>query len=175
MLLGLEYAYHLKWYDPVSFNLTDYEHYENINNGDLTWIIPDKILAFSGPMELAEDGMGNINMTPEDYVPIFNTLKVDTVVRLNEKVYSASKFSDNNINHEELFFKDGSIPSDEIVDRFLEICENTEKGIAVHCKAGLGRTGTLIACYAMKHYGFPAAAFIGYVRLCRPGSILGPQ
>jgi cell division cycle 14 len=27
----------------------------------------------------------------------------------------------------------------------------------------------------MKHYKFPAAAFIGYIRLCRPGSILGPQ
>jgi len=42
-------------------------------------------------------------------------------------------------------------------------------------KAGLGRTGSLIACYAMKHYRFPAAAFIGWIRICRPGSILGPQ
>ena len=27
----------------------------------------------------------------------------------------------------------------------------------------------------MKHFKFPAAAFIGYIRICRPGSILGPQ
>ena len=27
----------------------------------------------------------------------------------------------------------------------------------------------------MKHYGFPAAAFIGWIRIWRPGSILGPQ
>ena len=38
----------------------------------------------------------------------------------------------------------------------------------MHCKAGLGRTGTLIACYALKHYYFPAAALIGWVRIARP-------
>ena len=47
--------------------------------------------------------------------------------------------------------------------------------LAVHCKAGLGRTGTLIGCYAMKHFKFPAAFFIGWIRIARPGSILGPQ
>ncbi|XP_067846687.1 dual specificity protein phosphatase CDC14AB isoform X2 [Heptranchias perlo] len=41
--------------------------------------------------------------------------------------------------------------------------------------AGLGRTGTLIACYIMKHYRFTAAEAIGWIRICRPGSIIGPQ
>jgi cell division cycle 14 len=27
----------------------------------------------------------------------------------------------------------------------------------------------------MKHYRFPAAEFIGWIRIARPGSILGPQ
>lgn len=27
----------------------------------------------------------------------------------------------------------------------------------------------------MKHFNFPADAFIGYIRIARPGSILGPQ
>jgi cell division cycle 14 len=27
----------------------------------------------------------------------------------------------------------------------------------------------------MKHFQFPAAAFIGWIRITRPGSILGPQ
>ncbi len=45
----------------------------------------------------------------------------------------------------------------------------------MHCKAGLGRTGSLIAAYAIKHYQWRAADFIGWIRMCRPGSILGPQ
>jgi len=27
----------------------------------------------------------------------------------------------------------------------------------------------------MKHFNFPADAFIGYIRIARPGSVLGPQ
>ena len=45
----------------------------------------------------------------------------------------------------------------------------------MHCKAGLGRTGTLIACFLMKHYRFTAMEAIAYIRICRPGSIIGPQ
>jgi cell division cycle 14 len=78
-----------------------------------------------------------------------------------------------------LFFVDGSTPDQHIVDKFFDMVEshfsNPSSGaIAIHCKAGLGRTGTLIGLYAMKNYKITAEAFIGWIRIARPGSILGP-
>ena len=57
----------------------------------------------------------------------------------------------------------------------MKITEEKSYAFAVHCKAGLGRTGTLISSYVIKNYKMPAAAMIGWNRICRPGSILGPQ
>ncbi|MEQ2171425.1 Dual specificity protein phosphatase cdc14ab, partial [Goodea atripinnis] len=112
---------------------------------------------------------------PEAYIPYFRKHNITTIVRLNKKMYDARRFTDSGFEHHDLFFVDGSTPNDIIVRKFLNICENAEGAIAVHCKAGLGRTGTLIACYMMKHYSLTAAEAIAWIRICRPGSIIGPQ
>lgn len=113
--------------------------------------------------------------TPEDYLQVFKHFNVTRVIRLNEAKYDKNKFIRNGIDHSDLYFIDGSTPPDNIVHEFLEIAEKEPGAMAIHCKAGLGRTGTLIGLYAMKHFKFPAAAFIGWIRIARPGSILGPQ
>lgn len=99
---------------------------------------------------------------------------------MNEHKYEAKSFTEAGIAHDDLFFVDGSTPPKEIVDKWMDVCDNHFKdpkagSIAIHCKAGLGRTGTLIGLWAMKHYKIPAEAFIGWIRIVRPGSILGPQ
>ena len=45
----------------------------------------------------------------------------------------------------------------------------------MHCKAGLGRTGTLIALYLMTAMGFSAREAMGWLRIMRPGSVIGEQ
>ncbi|XP_078417794.1 dual specificity protein phosphatase CDC14AB isoform X1 [Cetorhinus maximus] len=157
------------------FDVDEYEHYERVENGDINWIITGKFLAFSGPHPKSKVENGYPLHAPEAYFPYFRKHGVTTIIRLNKKIYDAKRFTDAGFEHYDLFFIDGSTPSDSIVKRFLTICENEEGAIAVHCKAGLGRTGTLIACYIMKHYRFTAAEAIGWIRICRPGSIIGPQ
>ncbi|XP_070315586.1 dual specificity protein phosphatase CDC14B isoform X5 [Odocoileus virginianus] len=158
-----------------SFNLDEYEYYEKAENGDLNWIIPDRFLAFCGPHSRTRLESGYHQHSPEAYIPYFKNHNVTTVIRLNKKMYDAKRFTNAGFDHYDLFFADGSTPTDAIVKEFLDICENAEGAIAVHCKAGLGRTGTLIACYIMKHYRMTATETIAWVRICRPGSVIGPQ
>jgi len=68
---------------------------------------------------------------------------------------------------------DFGIPTPEQIDQFVafvraQIAEG--RAVAAHCGAGLGRTGTMLACYLV-FIGESAAEAIESVRRIRPGSI----
>lgn len=41
---------------------------------------------------------------------------------------------DAGFDHIDLFFVDGSTPSDEIVQRFINVIDSAKGAVAVHCK-----------------------------------------
>ncbi|XP_061834292.2 dual specificity protein phosphatase CDC14AB isoform X1 [Nerophis lumbriciformis] len=174
-LQGIRKALQHGFFDFETFDVDEYEHYERVENGDLNWIVPSKLLAFSGPHPKSKVENGYPLHAPEAYFPYFRKHNVSAVVRLNKKIYDAKRFTDAGFDHYDLFFLDGSTPSDIITRRFLSLCDGTLGAMAVHCKAGLGRTGSLIGCYLMKHYRFTALEAIAWIRICRPGSVIGPQ
>ena len=150
-LKGLEFAVKLGWYSFRTFDDREFDYYEKVENGDLNWIIPGKFIAFMGPID-TPPGQAKKGNGARDYVQIFKHFGVTHVIRLNEPQYNEETFLKNGINHTDLYFIDGSTPQPAIVKKFLRTAEEERRAIALHCKAGLGRTGTLIGIYAMKHF-----------------------
>ncbi|XP_044588872.1 dual specificity protein phosphatase CDC14C-like, partial [Cotesia glomerata] len=153
------------------FDVSEYEKYEKVEYGDMNWIVPQKFLAFSGP----STEPGTLYHAPERYHEYFKENNISTVIRLNKESYDSSRFTRIGINHYDIYLPDGSIPSRKVLYQFLYISEVTNGPIAVHCKAGLGRTGSLICAYLIKHYKMTAKEAIAWTRICRPGSVIGHQ
>ncbi|KAL2740906.1 dual specificity protein phosphatase CDC14C-like isoform X1 [Vespula squamosa] len=158
-------------FDFDDFDLDEYEKYEQFQNGDLNWMIPQKLLAFVTPSTENK----TIYHPPEYYINYFLNNGVVAVVRLNRKTYDSNSFTKAGISHYDMFMPDGTIPPKRILYKFLRLVEITNGAIAVHCKAGLGRTGSLIAAYLIKHYNMTAREAIAWTRICRSGSVIGHQ
>ncbi|XP_060536773.1 dual specificity protein phosphatase CDC14C-like [Cylas formicarius] len=157
------------FFDFDDFNVSEYDLYNRLEFGDMNWLLPRKFLAFIGPTD---------NWTahsPAFYIKYFLKNDIKTVIRLNNVLYDAYSFIKAGIQHYDLIFPDGTTPSREILIKFLYLAENAPAAIAVHCKAGLGRTGSLIGAYLVKHYRMTAREAIAWLRICRPGSVIGQQ
>ena len=163
---------------PPAFDIDEYEHFEQVENGDLNWIVAGRILAFAGPQSRRlTTPEGYCVLSPEDYAPYFRSRNVSLVVQLNRGGYDGARFSAFGIRHVSRQYPDGSCPEPDVLRSVLADMEGVPGGsaFAVHCKAGLGRTGTCIGAYLMKHFRFTAREAIGYMRVCRPGMVIGPQ
>jgi len=169
---GLEKAVRLRYIRYNSFNCPEYEYYKQLKNGDMNWIIPGKILAMRGPRDKRK--LGLYTQHPALYARILKRFGVTAVVRLNKNHYDKSIFTVNGINHYDLPFSDCTTPSLPLVRQFLAILRR-EAVVAVHCRAGLGRTGTMIGCALIMNQKFTAAEAIAWMRMCRPGSVMGIQ
>ena len=69
---------------------------------------------------------------------------------------------------------DLTAPDMHEIDRAVEFIHaeiQNKRSVMVHCAAGMGRAGTILACYLVKYKGLSAAEAVGRVRGERPGSI----
>jgi cell division cycle 14 len=180
---GLWMAKQLSWvsFAPGGFELSDYEHCDNPLNADLHEVVPNKFVAMRGPKAIGggrafeDTPAGARDFSPAYYADILRQFDVRAVVRLNEACYDAGEWEQEGLAVADLPFDDCGPPPAAVVAKFLAIAEGVPGALAVHCKAGLGRTGTLIALYMMKHHGFTARQAMGWLRIVRPGSVIGPQ
>jgi atypical dual specificity phosphatase len=124
----------------------------------ISWIIDDEIAAFSafalGDLDaLADAGIGAIVSLTEQVPP---------------ELVGERRFPMLHIPIEDMM-----PPEREQIERFVRFVDRQlEEGraVGVHCLAGLGRTGTMIACYLVTRGRTPDDA-IAEVRRARPGSV----
>jgi cell division cycle 14 len=165
-------------------DIDEYSHYDDPLNGDMHEVVPGKFIALKGPRDFGGDGAmlhsdsegGYRCFSPSYYIDIFNDFGVKTVVRLNEAEYDPGALAEHGFAVVDLYFDDCTPPPPNTVQAFLAaVDESGESAVAVHCKAGLGRTGTLIALYLMRSCGFSSREAMGWLRIMRPGSVIGTQ
>ena len=129
----------------------------------VTWLLEDRLAACRYPRndaalrELADRG-------------------VTLLVNLHERPHAPELLAHHGLTEVHLPVPDFTPPAPEQLERGVAALQQavaSERKVAVHCGGGLGRTGTLLACYLVTGGLNPSEA-IGRVRAARPGAVETP-
>eukprot|EP00448_Togula_jolla_P029483 CAMPEP_0170620596 /NCGR_PEP_ID=MMETSP0224-20130122/28142_1 /TAXON_ID=285029 /ORGANISM="Togula jolla, Strain CCCM 725" /LENGTH=494 /DNA_ID=CAMNT_0010946779 /DNA_START=48 /DNA_END=1528 /DNA_ORIENTATION=+ len=116
----------------------------------------------------------------------FERMRIGCLIRLSrltEFSQLQNAAGDHNylpVRHVSAEFNDGEAPTSHHVEAFLKHCfewqkqsakEGTHPAVAVHCVAGLGRTGVMVGTYVVHKHRYRGTAFHGWTRMCRPGTV----
>tara|TARA_Y100000590_G_C15192183_1_gene815408 strand:+ start:115 stop:609 length:495 start_codon:yes stop_codon:yes gene_type:complete len=126
---------------------------------NFSWLIENKLAGSAIP-------------TSKDEINWLQEQGVKSIVTVREEPLDVDWLAGMNYLH--VLSDDMGVPTfDDLrnsVDFIHQRIENNEP-VMVHCLAGLGRTGTVLACYLIKHEKMSAEDAIEYVREKRSGSI----
>ncbi len=130
------------------------------NRLNFSFVIENRLAGLAFPRRVRPD---------ELWIDFLERRRVSILVNLTEYQYDAGR------GLEVLHFQVpdfGAISledMDEIWERYLSLPPG--KAMAVHCLAGRGRTGMVLACIVARQFGMPPLDAVFHIRALRPGSI----
>jgi len=119
---------------------------------DSYWVVPGRLLAGRCPgVRAAGDALrSDLDVLREAGIDAFVDLTEGTEYGL--RPYAG--FLDAAIEYCQLSIRDFGVPTIEGMREILDTIDGAlerGKNVYVHCYAGIGRTGTVIACYLVRH------------------------
>jgi atypical dual specificity phosphatase len=135
---------------------------------NFSWVIDNKLAGSGTPM------------TSEQYRWLIKN-NIKSIVTVREFPLPQKWLIDNeketiiNDDYKFVYVKDYGVPSLEVLDNIVDYINikitKEKKPLVVHCAAGKGRTGTILAAYLLKQDNISSEDAIKKIRSLRPGSI----
>jgi atypical dual specificity phosphatase len=128
------------------------------------WVVEGRLAASEEP------GYYGALLPSLEYIKRQGIMAIINLTERNEEQVEAERLG---FEYMHIPVEDFTAPAQVQIDAFLGYVEEMnrrEKPVLVHCHAGLGRTGVMVACYLVAH-GMSAYDAIASVRGKRPGSI----